>query len=636
MVKGWHIIVLLFVGLVLILTMQTRAHEPPPGSAIHTPFTSIEVHDGIAASSNISSERTAVIPPAPLPAELVSRQTGHFFRAFDAEKGDVIPNAWASTDPRSRTGDGIRGDIEGYLSLLPSSIGSPSIWYIQAPGFASTAATAASGGSSVNDARRIELQHCASLHLSLLDANNHPVSDADIVLTASIQEGLAVPVPEKEFELAFNGGSQTIRGHKSGLTGRSSHAEYEWKERTNVNGEAHFSCLPAGIAITPTVVIQRTVALEPEILTLAAGQELGVAWALPSKVTVIIELTRNDGAPLPGETLWLVRQKRDNPICLIHDMQALFDQQLNPDRSAVTDSNGVATFLSVESGEWFVGPSPQSHQSGAKTDLLAPIARRIQIAGADGIMRMELRGESGAFVAGTVVDMNGVVQPGLTVRLLSLDFCRYFTSTTEGDGQFIIGPFPSVPATLTVSKGHGHALVSMEIQPGVSDVLVRIPSLSSFFIVATDGKSGGSTQIRSVLFRGEGNCFELGAPSGRDAFECKSIPEGEYSIAARTLQGTIALIPHFVVSSETNGTTLQVQSQDVAEVQIRNASEDYIAVDAFVGTCLIAQLNIGPRHVSWVETPCCAVRFAIGASKHSQQERLVDVSPSSPTSIIWP
>jgi hypothetical protein len=509
------------------------------------------------------------------------------------------------------------------------------LWYANAPGFAQAALVDSEGGDSEATAKEVALEACASLRFRITDSDAQPVSGVRVAVTASIKDTCATNLSDAEFELAYNGGPNTIRGRRSGVTGRETSGDYEWTARTDSTGEGMFPCLPPDVDLLVAVVRKGHVVLEIPNLVLQPGAEVH-EWALAPETVVRAELVDEAGAPIADRRIWLVDAREDRLLCPSRRPRAFFTNEVRPYLVVTSDREGIAVFEAVPQGEWYLGPAPDDEPVPFDSSALASVGALVRVEATDAPATTRVVVDRGAYVAGLARDCSRSPQVGLTVQLGATEVCGLLVSKTDAAGRFVLGPLPRTSVLVTASSRMGARLASVETSAEDHAVVLEIPSLVALSVTVLDGIDHVPTAIESLsLYKDV--LFQSSVQTGnKGTMRLPAMPAGTYTLVARTVSGKIAIATGVELSGDRDQHEQTLTAHFAGNAELVNDSDALCAVFVYLGQDLIDYSQVSPAGRERRELPPGPLRFEMKSYGGLVATRNLVLSAGEPALLRWP
>lgn len=439
---------------------------------------------------------------------------------LDGERGSPIQGATLHDRTRSESQRSV-SDVDGTASVELSDQGIGQA-RIDSEGYASSAVYLSPEQTHPASLTRVHLWRSASLTVELPFDKRQGVADA--------QRDVVVSVVERDQQELFGGYVPPTIGVPADLTVR---------RMTTAPGVVVFDGLPA---YTPLRLElwrgSQIVGAEPRTISLAPGAAATVV--LPEhSCRVRGRLIDVRGEPVVNREIWLLRAGRSTSLTLdAYDARMLV-------ASTRARSDGFFEFSSIPPGKWRIGP-PLSQFRGwsdpsDSTAAVWPVA--IVVTEGTQFVEVDVKISAAATVRGNV---RGWAQssppPEFFVQAISPDFES--SAVSDSSGAFCVDVLPDLKYQIRAWPiTPGYCFPSQPVQvtaPSIVDLeLPRSASIRGKIIDTRSNQAVWALFVCSVA--ANGSYEELGGYTREDgAFLVKQIPDGEYAISARTLDGMVS------------------------------------------------------------------------------------------------
>lgn len=634
-------VVLLLLGFVFWRWNAPRPAPPPPLAVTYSERATSEPPAGRETASvepRPKSEREDLHVATPPPAPHVAQQNVWFFRVVD----DVTRHRLANAECTCASGGNqkISADAEGLLAVPAQAESNPRLWDVTAPGHARVGLIDAHGGKTRETATEIVMRAGSSLRACVVGADGQPAS-ANVELSYAMRDALATTAGKEEFDLAYNGGPDTFRSDRSGVTGDVSSGMRTRSARTDSAGCCFWDQLPPGVAMTAVVAEKGRVVLRVPSFTLDVGEAREVQWSLPGSRALRVELVDRNGTPLGGEPVWIVDAREGRPECNPHRAFALFTRSTLPVATAMTGADGVASFESVPIGEAYIGPAYSQDVSsrGFDSHALAPVGALLQFQSDRPADVLRVTADQGLFVAGQAsAHGDSTPPPKLRLRLSSAELCGVMETVTDESGSFVIGPLPQLPFTLAPSLLlSGLPLSPISAMPGDLAIVIEVPATVAFDVTVKDDLTGTALSIEAVDLSGSGTFVEQMVTGSTPSAHFEAIPAGMYTVVARTASGKIAVLESRELQPSATPARVELIAHACAQLDAHNGTSSSLTLYAYSGASCVGWISLAPGETEHTKLPPGRLRFTTARSGAvALDDKSIELVAGQAGSISWP
>ena len=391
-----------------------------------------------------------------------------------------------------------RGSIEVSAVLPPAEVlPSPdcTAWF-QAPGFTPKRVDRFISSHSSGSVIEVELIRDASLEVEVRDPHGEPVEG--VIVRVQRETGLGQPDPWLDQGTGKSG--LTLRVSIGGGRGRvlEESEDRAWNAKTGLQGVARFDGLPAREPLVLQVSRAGTIlASKDEVMLSPAGRTVEtLSVSLATGLKGVVE-DWHTGERLSGIVLNLYRGSVAGGGDFGLETYALAETL--PSRRVVSQQDGSFEVAGLFEGVWYVGPA-SGEASWQPRDLKPSlVAYRVELPLDPSEPHFVLRVQRGTYVAGVVVDSNGLPREGVTVSVRGEgDSGAGVSALSNEDGEFEIGPLNSEPLELRARAVPGLAPPpAQQVIPGDHAVFVQMQQ-STGIHVQLASEAGEPAELRRI------------------------------------------------------------------------------------------------------------------------------------------
>ncbi len=242
-----------------------------------------------------------------------------------------------------------------------------------------------------------------------------------------------------------------------------------FRARVAADGAHVLTGLPPATSVRLLAEVGRKTVFEVRsFMTPASGETVELQWDLTADRSISGVLVDEDGAPIPGESIWI---KGDGKSGTRRQFSSLDE----PTGECTTDADGRFMFTDIPAAVYRVGIA-YDNPYGDRSDLVVLTLLADAAAGEDPAP-VELVGVRGLFIRGRVVDPDGEPTAGTVFAHNKASGHHVNAKRVAQDGVFELGPLLRAEYSITgMPMGSEHAGRSESVTraAGAEDVLVKL------------------------------------------------------------------------------------------------------------------------------------------------------------------
>jgi RNA polymerase sigma-70 factor (ECF subfamily) len=403
---------------------------------------------------------------------------------------------------------------------------------VSAPGY-SPAIVFLAHPTSATEPLEILLDRAASIEARVVDANNSPLADAWIDLSAPWKAWL-----QPQDDVAARG---------------QPYPHPEWSARTGADGTCALEELPPDVPLHGHVSRSGWIAEKPiDSFMLKPGERRELELSLVAGCTLTGRVVDESGQAATGVDLWLKRTRGTGA----YPFQAAEQSTVNG--STRSDEAGNFRFDAVAAGQWRLGPANTSSPGDAR---YAPSVDVVEIAESAVTAVHEVVVHPALYITGTVIDSAGGIVDFEKTRMLPtvtamqedgshiLIVCR---NQSEPSGSFKVAPVSAGAYDLRADcPGSYSASETQHVKAGETNIVLRLRENAILSGSVVDASSGVRAHAH-VSAREDCKDWSLltnNLESDDTVFRFGCLRPGRYEVVARTDDGRIGMASGVTVRS---------------------------------------------------------------------------------------
>jgi len=403
--------------------------------------------------------------------------------------------------------------------------------------------------TSATEPLEIALERSASIEARVVDANDAPLSDAWIDLSAPWN---AWQQPREDV---------AARGHQL--------PHPEWSAKTGADGTCTIDGLPPDVPLHGRLSRNGWIGESSiESFELKPGEHRKFEWKLAAGCTLSGEVVDEAGKPVTGVELWLKRARGTFPFPFQPG------EQFAANGTTRSDNAGKFHFDAVSAGVWRLGPANKSlMRSTGGHAVLAPSVDVVPIDTGSTLVEHKLVVHPALYISGRVVDPSGGMIDPTKIRtrppvaLTQEDGSRIVIIghyDSEAGGSFVAGPIAAGTYDVQAScPGMYAPSQKLQVKGGETNVVLRLRENAILAGTVVDATTGSRVDARVVAREDCTDWSLLTSNRATDAtafrFDC--LRPGRYEVVARTEDGRVGVASGILVQS---GETIDGVSVPVA------------------------------------------------------------------------
>jgi hypothetical protein len=354
-----------------------------------------------------------------------------------------------------------------------------------------------------------------------------------------------------------------------------------WSVAADASGAYRIDGLPASVRLGAGAMTEDSGSSSDLMqLSLQEGEARELDFVLEDDPVIDGEVVDEEGRPVPGLELWLMRHPRCGDTT---GGVVFFDSNDEPELELVTDAAGRFQIGSIPRGAWLLGPAPGESQIWVGSSRLDRPAKKREFPGLGqrvtitaGHQDLTLVVECGLAIEGGVVDAEGLPLEDITIACKSVDIGRAPRARSGQDGTFCTDPLPRGEFVLTaLGDVEHHRSPEIRARAGERNVVFalqdRVACRVEGIVLGFDGPERVHVRARPRAHphwvSGVGS-----DPDGR--FVLASMDEGIYDFTAESVDGRLGFVPGVEVRTGEKPSSVRIELRPAARLVVRYESEE--------------------------------------------------------------
>jgi hypothetical protein len=511
----------------------------------------------------------------------------HWFQVVDGTSGALLPSARV-LEPRMAEQD---ADEQARLFVAETNdYFGPPVVILGCEGYGPCRVNLKEGGTTAEQALRVELFRSASLQLTVLQ-NGLPLHNARIAMHYARTDG------------------EILAPNRSQWGGKPRMAPF-WGD-TNEQGQLLLQGLPAHHPLVygtsgsfGTDISQAA----PGVITLQPGEQRHITWEVGQRQDLRGRTIDADGSPVHGAEVWLLNAQFQHGVEVD---QANVTDWVGHYRiaSASTNELGEFSFVEIHPGDYWLALAPTEDPAHLAT------ARRVSVPPLTAPPFVELQYSSGAMVHGRCVTLTGDPLAGVEIFAMGMEGRATFQAQSQEDGRFEVGPFTAGSKVQFFvfhdSEGYQISDPVTAIAGDGQEVILRMAQGGTIRGRTVNDADGKPIDIGVTI-----SSLEAGGASGttsgpRGVFDWSGLAPGTWRVIAKNKSGWVGVSQPIVLTAAgtvedvevrvSPGGTLVVESEGEAAGTLRLSFEGW-TVDF---------ITIGPGERQSISVPLGVIEITL-------------------------
>jgi len=485
-----------------------------------------------------------------LKLELLTGEDLEFFgRVVSDTDGRALAEAEIEAQLPSRHADGfvrsvrwraIPVDVDGGFHLQTASWRSPTL-RVSAPGHLPGVVEVGRGHEDVSLEQRIPLKESATLNVSVVDSDGHPVGALQVVVSIPLD-------------------SQFAMGPRLPVGVRA-----DTEQTTDEFGTCVLEDLYPGVSLDLGVFEdgKPVQGMPSRSLELAPGEVRSLEWRVEGGVELRGRLIDQYDEPVAHQEVWVKALEE-------HDFPA-FQTYEEPTSRASTDADGAFVLEGLQPGTWIVGPAPPSDEvEFPDPDALSSATQKVEIERGKLPDSLIVRAWRGLYLGGTVLVPSGSSPTDVQLSADARDRGCYVTGNAMEDGRFLLGPLSEGDFELSATLGRRSDLGTETVaHAGEMEIVLRLERGLAVTGFVRVGDTDRVVEARVTLLASDVRSYIVSTYRGR--FRLEGLEPGSYVLMAQSSEGLFGFLDGVVPAPAEDAEPSVIDLEPAATLRVKYA-----------------------------------------------------------------